>query len=284
MNQKILIFGTKGWLANKLAGFLNNATLASVDIAKPRDVAVAMDLVKPDVVINAAGKTGRPNIDWCEDHKAETYYSNITGAVVLAKACSERNIYLVHLSSGCIFDGESPFPGGWTEEDIPNPVSYYGQTKVEAEFRLLDIDGKILIIRLRMPVDKEPGIRNLITKITRYPKVIDVINSVTVVDDLLNTTAYLVDCQHTGVFHVVNPVPVRHQEILEWYRELVDPNHSHEMITVEQMYEQGLAKAGRSNCVLNTEKLARTGIFLPDAPEAIRNCLREYARIKSSPF
>lgn len=281
---KILIFGAKGWLANKLAGFLDNAHLASVDIAKPRDVAMALDLVKPDVVINAAGKTGRPNIDWCEDHKAETYYSNVTGAVVLAKACSERNIYFVHLSSGCIFEGESPFPGGWTEEDVPNPVSYYGQTKVEAEFRLLDMDGKILMIRLRMPVDKEPGIRNLITKITRYPKVIDVINSVTVVDDLLNATAYLVDCQHTGIFNVVNPVPVRHREILEWYRELVDPNHSYETITVEQMYEQGLAKAGRSNCVLSTEKLENTGIKLPDAPEAIKNCLREYAGVRGLSF
>lgn len=279
MIQKILIFGAKGWLANKFAGFLGNATIASVDITKPRDVAVALDLVKPDIIINAAGKTGRPNIDWCEDHREETRQSNAFGPLVLAKACLERGIYLVHLSSGCIFDGESPYPGGWTEEDMPNPVSYYGQTKVEGEFRLLDSDCKVLIIRLRMPVDKEPGIRNLITKITRYPKVINVLNSVTVVDGLLDAAARLITQQHTGVFHVVNPVPVRHREILGWYQQLVDPKHSFEMITVEQMYEQGLAKAGRSNCILSTKKLENAGIKLTDAPEAIKNCLRGYRKL-----
>ena len=130
-----------------------------------------------------------------------------------------------------------------------------------------------------MPVDGEPGIRNLITKITRYPKVIDVINSVTVVDDLLYATAKLAEQRATGVFNVTNPVPVRHREILEWYREIVDPGFSFEMITLEQMYERGLAKAGRSNCVLNTDKLCGLGIKLPDAPEAVRKCLHEYKKL-----
>lgn len=282
MSQKIIIFGARGWLAKKFANFLPGATLTAVNIADPSQVDSILDNVRPDVVINAAGKTGRPNIDWCEDHKVETYYSNVTGPIVLAELCSKRRIYMVHLSSGCIFDGESPHPGGWTETDVPGPVSYYGETKVRSEFHLLNSEGNILILRLRMPVDKEPGIRNLITKLAKYPQVINVVNSVTVVDDFLVATVQLVEQRQTGIFNVVNPVPVRHREILEWYRELVEPAHSYEMITVERMYEQGLAKAGRSNCVLNTDKLARAGIFLPDAPEAIRNCLREYPKATRS--
>lgn len=278
MSQKILIFGARGWLANKLAGSLPGATLTAVNIADPSQVDSILGMVRPDIIINAAGKTGKPNIDWCEDHKAETYYSNVTGPIVLAEACSKRRIYMVHLSSGCIFDGESPHPGGWTETDVPGPVSYYGETKVLGEFRLLDSPGNILIPRLRLPIYKEPGNRNLITKLVNYKKVIDVLNSVTVVDDLLSATAQLIGYRYTGIFNVVNPVPVRHRDILEWYCELVDPAHSYEMITIEQMYKQGLAKAGRSNCVLNTDKLARAGILLTDAPEAIRNCLREYAK------
>lgn len=279
MNQKILIFGARGWLAKKFANFLPSATLTAVNIADPSQVDSILGNVRPDVIINAAGKTGRPNIDWCEDHRVETYYSNVTGPVVLAEACSKRKIYMVHLSSGCIFNGKSPNLGGWTETDVPNPVSYYGETKAQAEFRLLDNPGDVLIVRLRMPVDKEPGVRNLITKITRYPKVIDVVNSVTVVDDLISVTIQLMERRQTGIFNVVNPEAVRHREILEWYREIVDPNHSCEMITVEQMYELGLAKAGRSNCVLSTKKLAWAGIELPDAPEVVRNCLRKYREL-----
>ena len=279
MSQKILIFGARGWLANKFAASLPGATLTAVNIADPSQVDSILGNVRPDVVINAAGKTGNPNIDSCETDRARTFLSNVTGPLVLAEACAKRRIHMVHLSSGCIFDGESPSPGGWTETDVPNPVSYYGETKVQAEFRLLDRPGDTLIIRLRMPVDGQPGPRNLITKLAKYPQVIDVVNSVTVVDDFLAATIQLMEQRQTGIFNVTNPVPVRHREILEWYRELVDSAHSYEMITVEQMYEQGLVKAGRSNCVLNTDKLARAGIFPTDAPDAIRNRLREYAKV-----
>ena len=278
MSQKILIFGARGWLANKFAGSLPGATLTAVNIADPSQVDSILGNVRPDVVINAAGKTGKPNIDSCETDRARTFLSNVTGPVVLAEACLKRRIYMVHLSSGCIFDGESPSPGGWTEIDVPNPVSCYGRSKVDGDFGLMNSGAKVLIERIRMPIDSKLYGRNLITKLVKYPQVIDVVNSVTVVDDLLAATIQLMEQRQTGIFNVTNPVPVRHQEILEWYREFVDPNHSYEMITVEQMYEQGLAKARRSNCVLNTKKLKDAGIKLPNAPEAIRNCLREYAK------
>ena len=276
MNRKILIFGSRGWLANKFAKFIPNAKLSSVDISDPCEVGSALDSIKPDVVINGAGKTGRPNIDWCEVNRYETHRSNVSGPLTLANACLKRGIYLVHLSSGCIFNGESPFPGGWTETDVPNPVSYYSETKVQAESYLLNTNGRILIVRLRMPVDREPNQRNLITKLVAYPKVIDVVNSVTVVEDLLQATVQLIEGDYIGVFNVVNPIPVRHSEIMEWYQELVDLHHQYEMIPLDELYRQGLAKARRSNCILNTEKLVNAGVQLPDAVTRIRECLKKY--------
>ena len=281
MTEKVLIFGS-GWLGNKFKKFLPQSRLSKIDIANPKEVCEILDCIRPDIVINAAGKTGgKPNdppenIDWCEVHKEETRRSNVLGPIVLADACVERGVYLVHLSSGCIFDGESPIPGGWKESDFPNPVSYYSQTKVEAEYRLLNLDAQILIVRLRMPVDSQPSPRNLITKLARYPKVIDVVNSVTVVDDFLEATVRLGYCGQTGIFNVTNPAPVRHREIMEWYRELVNPDHCCKMITVEQMYDKNLATARRSNCILNTDKLSGVGITLPDSEIRIRECLREY--------
>ena len=61
---------------------------------------------RPEVVINCAGKTGRPNVDWCDAHPDETLRVNVTGAITLLEECRRLGIYLVHLSSGCIYEGE----------------------------------------------------------------------------------------------------------------------------------------------------------------------------------
>jgi dTDP-4-dehydrorhamnose reductase len=102
-------------------------------------------------VINCAGKTGRPNIDWCEDHKPETLRSNTTGALVLLGECLQRCIYLVHLSSGCLYRGDSGGTG-FGEEDPPNFLdSFYVRTKWWAEEALSEFP--VLIVRPRMIFD-----------------------------------------------------------------------------------------------------------------------------------
>src|SRR3989338_5988061 len=131
MNKKILVFGN-GWLGNKLKDYLG-AELSPADITEKRAVAGALEAQHPDVVINAAGKTGNPNIDWCEDHQLETLASNATGPLVLLNECMNRNVRLVHISSGCIFTGASLHSGGFTEEDAPNPISFYSWTKAQAD-------------------------------------------------------------------------------------------------------------------------------------------------------
>ena len=269
---KTLIFGA-GWLGNKFKDYLG-AELSMVDITDKKAVEEILDFVKPDVVINTAGKTGRPNIDWCEDHKLETVSSNILGPLVLLETCMKRNIFLVHLSSGCIFDGTAPHPGGFTEKDEPRPVSFYSRTKARADAVLKDFP--VLILRLRMPIDKEFGSRNLITKLASYPKIIDVENSMTIVEDLLYATKSLIEKKKTGVFNVVNPGPVLHSEIMEWYKKFVNPKHKYELIKADELQTMGLAKTGRSNCILDTSKLESEGIKLPDAKTRIQEFLREH--------
>src|SRR3989344_9520173 len=113
--MKYLIFG-KGYLGNKFLAVLKNSEITDTDVANTDAVRKIMDERKPEVVINCAGRTGRPNIDWCEDHKAETLYSNVTGPLVLSKACLERGVFMVHLGSGCIYQGD--YNGkGFSEED-----------------------------------------------------------------------------------------------------------------------------------------------------------------------
>lgn len=272
--MKALIFGP-GWLGTKFGSYLN-AEVSAVDIANKAAVAAELDRVKPTHVLNTAGKTGRPNIDWCEDHKLETVSSNITGPLVLLRECADRNIHLTQLSSGCIFDGVASGPKGFTEEDTPNPVSFYSWTKATADAILKKFP--VLILRLRMPVDTAPNPRNLITKLASYSHVIDVENSVTIVNDLLLATQQLMERGKTGIYNVTNPGSVRHEDIMRWYTELVDPGHTYTLIHSSDLQESGLTTTGRSNCILDTSKLESEGIALTSAADAIRACLLEYGK------
>lgn len=274
--QPILVFGA-GWIGTKFQNFLGErAVLSRADITDKRAVAEALDKVKPHAVINTVGKKGKPNIDWCEDHKLETVSSNVVGPLVLMQECVKRGILMAHLSSGCIFTGASPKPGGFTEEDTPNPVSFYSWSKAQADEVLKQFP--VLILRLRMPITAEPSQGNLITKLVNYEKVINVENSLTVVDDLLAATLALIEKGKTGIYNIANPGPVAHGRILDLYKKMVDPSFTYELIPVDELYSRGLAKAERSNCILNTTKLAQEGIALPPAEERIKDCLRGYGQ------
>lgn len=229
---------------------------------------------KPDFVINCAGKTGKPNIGWCENHKEETFNSNVIGPLVLAHACSELGLYLVHLGSGCIYTGDNGGKG-FSEEDPPNFFgSFYSKTKIWSEQALTAFP--VLQLRLRMPVDSVPSPRNLITKITSYQKVISSPNSISIMDDVLFAAKELIARRSTGIYNVTNPGAITHPEILDLYNQIVDPEFKYETFSIEEMRK--IVKADRSNCILSTRKLEAEGIRLTPVKEAVRKTLEEYKK------
>lgn len=271
-----LIFG-RGFLGTRLARELPGAHLSNVDITDADAVAHELAERKPSAVVNAAGKTGKPNVDWCESHPIETYRSNVQGPLVLAHACSKAGVYLLHLASGCIFYGDSPAPGGWREDDFANPVAFYSRTKYAADLVLSRLPH-VGIARLRMPIDSEPGSRNLITKLAAYKQVVDVENSVTIVSDLVKVVAALIDERGEGVFHVTNPGAMKHQTLLALYKELVDPRHTYELLAEPELVGRGLAVRARSNCILASPRLAALGIAMRPIETALRTTMLEYAQ------
>jgi 3,5-epimerase/4-reductase len=273
--MKVLVFG-RGFMGTRLQRDLPGAVLDPADIADEVAVRAAIAQHKPDAVVNAAGKTGRPNVDWCETHALETSRSNTEGPIVLARACAASDLYLLHLGSGCIFYGPSPSPGGWREDDFANPTSLYSRTKYAADLVLSRMPN-VGIARLRMPIDGHPGSRNLITKLAGYRQVIDVENSVTIVEDLVAVVGALVERRAAGVFHVTNPGTMRHRELLALYKELVDPSHVVELIGNDELVARGLAKLGRSNCILASDDLAALGITMRPVDVALRAAMEQYS-------
>jgi dTDP-4-dehydrorhamnose reductase len=276
-----LIFGA-GFLGQRLAETLPDAVLArGVDIADPDAVAGALRTHKPSTVVNAAGKTGHPNVDWCEHHPVETARSNVIGPLTVAEVCAERGAHLLHLGSGCIFYGPSPSEGGWKEDDFANPGALYSRTKYAADLVLSRLPH-VGIVRLRMPIDDAPGPRNLITKLASYPQVVDVENSVTIVPDLVEVMRVLVERRATGVFHATNPGPVRHARLLALYREFVDSSHRATLIREDELVSRGLAVRARSNCILASSRLEALGVRMRHSEVALPDVFRRYAAAPAS--
>jgi len=100
---------------------------AEMDILDPTAVKNVVVLYKPDAIIHTAAMT---NVDTCEDQKELAYQLNVEAVKTLVNLCQLHNIQLVHLSTDFIFDGAN---GPYDELAAPNPLSYYGQTKLEAE-------------------------------------------------------------------------------------------------------------------------------------------------------
>lgn len=271
-DMKVLVFGD-GWIGNKLAQRFGTKPV-STDILDLRMAKIAIRLVKPDWVINAAGKCGSPNIDWCEAsdiNKKLTLYSNAYGPAILEEATRFYDCKFLHLSSGCVWEsGEEK-----VETDFPSPNSYYAETKVKGE-QGLHYDST-LILRLRMPFDGTLSDRNLITKLARYPFVLNVPNSMTCMNDLLDAVEFLMNKDESGVFHVANQGSMSGVDVMTLYQQIVNPEHQFTPITMQELKDRGLVTTGRSNVTLCCDKLAQTGFKMPSAIHSMIRCLHSYA-------
>jgi len=114
---------------------------AEMDILNPTDVKMVVEKYKPDTIIHTAAMT---NVDTCEDQKELAHQLNVDAVSTLIQLCEEHHIQLVHLSTDFIFDGED---GPYDELAAPNPLSYYGETKLKAEELIKNSRAKWAILR-----------------------------------------------------------------------------------------------------------------------------------------
>ncbi len=270
--MNILIFG-KGFVGQHFADYYGEqALLSDYRVEDFSGIVAELKRLQPKVVINCIGKTGSPNVDWCEDHKVETLFGNVTVPLLIARACAELGIYMVHVGSGCVYSGDKDGEG-FSECDEPNFAgSFYSKTKAWSEAMLNEFP--VLQLRLRMPLDGAPGPRNFITKITKYAKVISVPNSISVIEDFIKAADALIQKRATGIYNMTNPGAITHEEILKMYQEIVDPSFQINLMTLEEL--GAVTKAGRSNCALSMKKLESEGIHMRPVHEAVRDALEQY--------
>jgi dTDP-4-dehydrorhamnose reductase len=263
---------------------------------------------KPAFLVNAAGYTGRPNVDACEIAKADTLAGCALLSQTVAHACAVAGIPWGHVSSGCLYSGAKILENGkarvekdmtlphlrtliekspecihgFTENDPPNfsfrdpPCSFYSGTKAMGEEAILGV-GQNYSWRLRIPFDEFDGPRNYLSKVQRYPKVYDNLNSIShrgefaqVCLDLWKRRAPF------GIYNITNPGFVTTRRVVELVENILRPARRFEFWKSDEEFYRVAAKTPRSNCVLDVSKLLATGVQIRPVEEALAASLREW--------
>jgi 3,5-epimerase/4-reductase len=281
-----LIFGGKGWLGGLLIDMLK-AQGEEVNVATARledRAAIQRDLdqYKPKFVLNVAGVTGRPNVDWCEDHKQETTRANVVGTVNLVDTCyAAGGIHVTNYASGCIYQYDEAHPigsgKGFKEEDVPNyDGSFYSHSKIMAE-KLLSVYPNVLTLRLRMPISDDLNPRSFLTKISKYARVVDVPNSLSILHDLLPISIDMTKKERKGVYNFTNPGVASHNEVLALYKKYINPEFEWQNFSLEEQAK--ILKAGRSNNQLDQSKLLAEYPDLPEIHKALEQMFQRMRKI-----
>lgn len=263
---------------------------------------------RPEFVVNAAGYTGKPNVDACEAARADTLVGNTLLPQTIAHACAALNIPWGHISSGCIYSGAKIRAGGevrvekdmtnpelrvlvekspqsilgFTEEDVPNfsfrdgPCSFYSGTKALGEEAIADL-GQSYIWRLRIPFDEFDGARNYLSKVQRYPKVYDNVNSISHRADYAAACLDLWGKRATfGIYNVTNPGFVTTRQVIGLIEKALKPEKPFEFWTNDEEFYRTAASTPRSNCVMDVSKLLAAGVKIRPVGEALEHSLRNW--------
>jgi len=293
--MKILVYGSNGWIGSQFVDILEKNNF-DYKRGKSRadnksSLEKEIDDYSPTHVISFIGRThGKigektyTTIDYLEEEGklVENIRDNLFSPFILAHICCEKNVHYTYLGTGCIFkfDEDHPFgkeENGFSETALPNFFgSSYSVVKGFTDQMLQLYGDKVLNLRIRMPITGKKNGRNFITKIVTYDKVCSVPNSMTVLPELLPCVLDMMKKQLTGTMNLTNPGLVSHNEILEMYREIVDPLFTWKNFSLEE--QRKILAADRSNNYLDTSRLESFYPEVKNIKESIRDYLYEYKR------
>jgi len=287
--MKVLLYG-EGWIGNKVIEQLEKLN-HKVVIGKVRaeDQAGLEQEIKDNVPTHVMSFIGRTHgsigkdiyttIDYLEQPGKikENIRDNLYSPIVLAFLCSKLGIHFTYLGTGCIFEYDSTHPfgqevNGFMEDSVPNFFgSSYSTVKGYTDRLMHLFNDNVLNLRIRMPITSDFNSRNFITKITTYKKVCSIPNSMTVLDELIPILIDMAEKKVVGTINLTNPGLISHNEILEMYKEIVNPAFKWDNFTIEEQAK--VLSAGRSNNYLDTTILEKLYPNVMSIKESVRQCL-----------
>ncbi len=312
----ILLLGATGYVGQAFAAELARRNVpfravsrSTADYTRFRPLRELLRTARPDFLVNCAGYTGKPNVDACETARADTLQGNTLFPLTLAQACEVEQVPFGHVSSGCIYsgakvsDGAGRFrpekdlmaPGvqhlvlqqpdrvhGFTEEDPPNfsfrdgPCSFYSGTKALAEEAMRGI-GQGFLWRLRIPFDEIDSPRNYLSKVQRYAKVYDNVNSISHRADFARACLDLWYLRAPfGTYNVTNPGWVTTRQVVERVKRALRLERQFEFFENDSDFYLTAARTPRSNCVMDVSKLLGAGVKIRPVEDALDDALSRW--------
>jgi dTDP-4-dehydrorhamnose reductase len=311
----ILLLGASGYIGQAFALELQRRAQPFLPLARQETDYTRFDVLlkclqerRPEFVVNAAGYTGKPNVDACETARADTLAGNTLLPQTIAQACAVAGIPWGHVSSGCIYSGAKIAAGGRTraekdmttpelralvekspeavhgfaETDTPNfsfrdgPCSFYSGTKALGEEAIAGI-GQSYVWRLRIPYDEFDSARNYLSKVQRYSKVYDNVNSISHRADYVKACLDLWRLRAPfGTYNVTNPGWVRTRQVVEMIVDILKPARKFEYWHDDAEFYRVAAKTPRSNCVMDVSKLLAAGVKIRPVNEALEASLKNW--------
>ncbi len=289
----IVVLGASGYIGEAFVRELENrgerflaVSRAQLDYSKFDELLGFLRETKPQFLVNAAGYTGRPNVDACETAKADTLQGCVLLPTVIAHACDVAGIPWGHVSSGCLYSGAKIVEGnivrvekdmtrpemralvhkspemirGFTENDPPNfsfrepPCSFYSGSKALGEEAIAGV-GQNYAWRLRIPFDEVDGPRNYLSKVQRYPKVYDNLNSISHRAEFARACLDLWKLRAPfGIYNITNPGFVTTRQVVDMVQKALHPDRTFEFWKSDEEFYRVAAKTPCSNCVLDVSK------------------------------
>jgi dTDP-glucose 4,6-dehydratase len=292
----VLFYGSNGWIGGQFTNILKNNNIKFV-CGKSRvdnfnDLNNEINQIKPTHIVSFIGRTHGQidnkvytTIDYLEqDGKlVDNIRDNLYGPLLLCQLCKQNNIHFTYLGTGCIFkfDDEHPFgkeENGFDEDSLPNFFgSSYSIVKGFTD-RIMKTFDNVLNLRIRMPITGSYNKRNFITKITTYEKICSIPNSMTVLPELLPCVLQMMIKGVTGTINLTNPGLISHNEILDMYKEIVDPSFTYKNFTQDE--QRKILAADRSNNFLDTTKLQSLFPHIKNIKDSVRIMLEQYKTSK----
>ena len=288
-----LVYGSNGWIGQQFIDILKSKNIKFVEgksrVDNYSDLFNEINLLHPTHIVSFIGRThGKignkiySTIDYLEqDGKlVENVRDNLFSPLLLAQISRELDIHYTYLGTGCIFKyNEDDFgleQNGFNENSLPNFFgSSYSAVKGFTD-RLMHTYDNVLNLRIRMPITGEKNSRNFITKITTYDKICSIPNSMTVLPELLPLVVDMMEKKVVGTMNLTNPGLISHNEMLEMYREIVDPKFKWNNFSAEE--QRKILDSDRSNNYLDTTRLETLYPKVDNIKTAVRKCLINYKK------
>ena len=286
--MKILVTGASGLLGSKVAELafseghevysafnqhtINYGYPVKMDLTDLDSCRRVFENARPEAVVHSAALT---NVDLCEVEKETAWRINVYGTELIARLCKEFNCFMVFISTDYVFNGEK---GLYSEEDQPDPINYYGYTKLKAEEAVRSILNDYCIVRTSVIFGSKPAAGKInfalwvlesLKQKRKINVVIDQINSPTLNTNLAEAILEILDRKLMGLYHIAGATPISRYDFacllaeeFKLERELIQPTTSDKINWV--------AKRPK-NASLNVAKAQRS---LKKKPLDIRDAIR----------